>query len=60
MVYVIPIIDRSDQILGRYDLDFVSDEAAIAHAQAMLPPRGGRFEVWQGTRHVTTVTSPNC
>jgi hypothetical protein len=59
MEYAIPIFDCADQILGRYDLDFADDEAAIVHAQAMLPPRGGRFEVWQGTRHVTTVTSPN-
>jgi hypothetical protein len=57
--YVIPIFDYADQMVGHYDLDFVSDEAAIVHAQAMLPPRGGKFEIWQGTRHVTTITSPN-
>jgi hypothetical protein len=57
--YVTVIFDYGDQMLGRYNFDFACDEAAIVRARAMLPPRGGRLEVWQGRRHITTVASPN-
>jgi hypothetical protein len=53
--YRVYVIDAADQVTGRYEIPYPSDEAAIAGASREF--RGKSIEIWQGVRCVMTYAS---
>ena len=53
LAYRVDFFDDDGNVYSRVDVREDDDAAAIQHAHRInIPSSGGRFEVWQGNRHV--------
>ena len=55
--YQIRFLDNVNDVFGTHEFDAKHDEAAITHAHSIYPSKIGEgYEIWQGERHVHSVT----